>query len=394
MSEWVEKFLTEISALNYGDNLPSSELKSSGYKVFGANGFIGFNDKYNLEKATVLISCRGEYSGTINLVPAKTFVTNNSIPVVLKNDETDTTFLFYKLQTLRKDQIVSGSAQPQVTINDLKKVKLKVPVEIDEQRKIARILSTADAVIEKTRAAIAKYKAVKQGMLHDLFTRGIDPQTGTLRPHPADAPELYRDSPLGKVPKDWGMETIEYFGEIVTGSTPSTSRKEFYGADYLFVSPADIADNVFITITDKRLTRQGFEICRQLSVGTICVVCIGSTIGKIAVLAKEGCTNQQINSVVPFDIDLSFYLFYAMSYFNEMQFRKETGLQAVPIVNKSRFSTFLLPKTDKPEALEISNRLRAIDRKIQSEQNYLSKLQSIKAGLMADLLSGKKTCDR
>ncbi|MDZ4229421.1 MAG: restriction endonuclease subunit S, partial [Patescibacteria group bacterium] len=79
-------------------------------------------------------------------------------------------------------------------------------------------------------------------------------------------------------------------------------------------------------------------------------VCIGSTIGKIAVLEIEGCTNQQINAVICHDKALSFFYFYSMLYFNEKQFRKETGLQAVPIVNKSRFSYFELPTIDKQES--------------------------------------------
>ena len=54
------------------------------------------------------------------------------------------------------------------------------------QRKIARILTTLDNLIEKTEALIAKHEAIKQGMLHDLFTRGIDAQ-GHLHPTQAEA---------------------------------------------------------------------------------------------------------------------------------------------------------------------------------------------------------------
>ena len=272
---------------------------------------------------------------------------------------------------------------------DLLKCKVLLP-EYKSQRKIARILSTADTVIEKTQAAIAKYKAIKQGMLHDLFTRGIDLSTGKLRPAYEDAPHLYKQSQLGWIPKEWEVEEIKKIGDIITGSTPPTSRKEYYGNEFLFVSPADIQEGIFISNTEKKLTKAGFDICRQLTENTICVVCIGSTIGKIALLEKEGCTNQQINSVICHDRELSFFYFYAMLCFNENQFRKKTGLQAVPIVNKNNFSRFEIPVANKKEAIEIANRLKTIDNKIQTEQTYLHKLQQIKAGLMADLLSGKK----
>ena len=110
----------------------------------------------------------------------------------------------------------------------------------------------------------------------------------------------------------------------------------------------------------------------------------------MALLAKEGCTNQQINSVICHDPELSFYFFYAMMFYNEPQFRRETGLQAVPIVNKSQFSEFLLPVAEKTEALKIAERLKAIDNKLQTELTYLQKMQSLKKGLMEDLLSGRK----
>jgi len=86
---------------------------------------------------------------------------------------------------------------------------------------------------------------------------------------------------------------------------------------------------------------------------------------------------------------LSFFYFYAMLCYNEQQFGKEVGLQAVPIVNKNNFSKFILPLVEKNEALEISKRLLTIDHKLQTEQNYLQKLQALKQGLMGDLLSGK-----
>jgi type I restriction enzyme S subunit len=227
-------------------------------------------------------------------------------------------------------------------------------------------------------------------MLHDLFTRGIDLQTGKLRPRYEDAPELYKKSKLGMIPKVWDEKNIESIGEIVTGSTPPTARAEYYGDDFLFVSPADIQGNFFIYETGKKLTQSGFNVTRKLPKNSICVVCIGSTIGKMALLAKEGCTNQQINSVICFDPELAFYYFYAMLFYNEPQFRKETGLQAVPIVNKSQFSEFILPIAEKTEALLIENRLKAIDNKLQTEQTYLQKMQQLKKGLMEDLLSGNK----
>ena len=79
--------------------------------------------------------------------------------------------------------------------------------DVKEQRKIARILDTLDTTIRETEAIIAKLKAVKQGLLHDMLTRGLD-ENGELRPPQSEAPHLYKDSPLGWIPRQWEQTVL------------------------------------------------------------------------------------------------------------------------------------------------------------------------------------------
>ena len=115
---------------------------------------------------------------------------------VLRNKQSgDPGFIYQVLQSpdfrLKAEARMTGSAgQKRVPSDFFDFYKTFIP-SFPEQRKIARILSTVDAVIEKTEAAIAKYKAIKAGMMRDLFTRGIDLATGKLRPSYEEAPELY-----------------------------------------------------------------------------------------------------------------------------------------------------------------------------------------------------------
>lgn len=362
---------------------------------YGANGIQGYIDKYIFDEDLILLAEDGGNFEEYHTRPiaykisGKSWV-NNHAHILRAKPEFNQDFIFYSLVHKDITKYLNSGTRSKLNKSELEKIEIDFPATKDEEDKIAKILTTADAVIEKTQAAIAKYKAIKQGMLQDLFTRGIDLNTNKLRPRYEDAPELYKDSKLGWIPREWEDKSIESIGEIVTGSTPPTARAEYYGDAFLFVSPADIQDNFFIQETGKKLTQSGFDVTRKLPVNSICVVCIGSTIGKMALLAKEGCTNQQINSVICHDPELSFYFFYAMMFYNEPQFRRETGLQAVPIVNKSQFSEFLLPVAEKTEALKIAERLKAIDNKLQTELTYLQKMQSLKKGLMEDLLSGRK----
>jgi type I restriction enzyme S subunit len=89
-----------------------------------------------------------------------------------------------------------------------------------EQRCIAAIFSTLDEVIEQTVAFIEKYQQIKVGLMHDLFTRGITPD-GRLRPLHSEAPQLYRESPLGWIPMEWATFTVgEMFARRVEHGRP------------------------------------------------------------------------------------------------------------------------------------------------------------------------------
>src|SRR5690606_10841880 len=106
--------------------------------------------------------------------------------------------------------------------------------------------------------------------------------------------------------------------------------------EYLFVSPADIQANRHVESTRTTLTEKGFKKGRKIRKGSSLFVCIGSTIGKIG-QAKEDCiTNQQINSVVSFNMEDDFV--FSLLEFHSARIKLLSAEQAVPIINKTTFS--------------------------------------------------------
>src|SRR4051794_37822190 len=98
---------------------------------------------------------------------------------------------------------------------------------------------------------------------------------------------------------DWAPIRIDAVGTVVTGSTPPTRDRSNYGSDYLFVSPADLGRSKYVRTTSKMLSKLGFARSRGVPAGSTLFVCIGSTIGKVGLAAKQLATNQQINAIVP-----------------------------------------------------------------------------------------------
>ncbi|MEW6489514.1 MAG: restriction endonuclease subunit S, partial [Thermodesulfobacteriota bacterium] len=99
----------------------------------------------------------------------------------------------------------SGTSGSMVKISGPTVMAMRVSLpSVQDQNRITEVLDTVDEAIRKTEQVIAKLQQMKQGLLHDLLTRGID-HNGELRPPPSEAPHLYKDSPSGKVPREWNL---------------------------------------------------------------------------------------------------------------------------------------------------------------------------------------------
>lgn len=206
MSNQYEEILGNYISVSSGEGLSESRMKPGGYLVYGGNGVSGIHDKYLYEKQQLIIGRVGAHCGNVYITKEKSWITDNALIVTFKEPHNEIKFWLYFLQNLKLREKAFQNAQPVITGGIINSIKISIPSFL-EQHRIARILSTADAVIEKTRAAIAKYKAIKQGMLQDLFTRGlmsekvkvksekdewIEKEVWKLRPRYQDAPHLYK----------------------------------------------------------------------------------------------------------------------------------------------------------------------------------------------------------
>jgi type I restriction enzyme S subunit len=99
--------------------------------------------------------------------------------------------------------------------------EIDVPTNLPEQAKIAEVLDALDATIRQTESIIEKLKQVKLGLLHDLFTRGVD-ANGELRPPQGESPDLYKGSPLGWIPRAWTTAKLVEIADIRSGANAIT----------------------------------------------------------------------------------------------------------------------------------------------------------------------------
>lgn len=122
--------INEQYSIKYGKNLPQSEIKETGkFAVFGASGIMGYYSAKNVTHKAVLITSRGNGSADIHRTYGEAFVTNNSFIVKPKNNKLGLGFTLNHLKTIGLKNYCSGSAQPQLTNDAMRSIKIKIPNE-------------------------------------------------------------------------------------------------------------------------------------------------------------------------------------------------------------------------------------------------------------------------
>jgi type I restriction enzyme, S subunit len=355
-------------------------VKLWGNGVFGKNELIqgSINTQYFRRKAGQFIYSKLDFlNQAFGVIPPNLdgFESTVDLPCFDIADELNPVFLleyvkrkeFYE----RLGETADGSRKARrIHAETFQSFPLVLPTPA-EQKKIADCLSSLDELIAAQALKVDALKTQKKGLMQQLFPREGETQPRLRFPEFNNAGE-------------WTPKTIGQLGEVVTGSTPSTAKPEYYGGDRHFVSPSDISDGRFIEKTKSTLTELGFLETRPVKANSILFVCIGSTIGKIAQNRQECATNQQINAVMPNSENFEGFVYYALSGIAG-KIANVAGRQAVPIVNKSLFSSVELTAPKLSEQKRIADFLSSLDETIFAENQKLEAQKTYKMGLVQHL---------
>ena len=161
--------LGEFAKIYQPATISQSEFTNGKYRVFGANGYIGYYDSYNHSTEQVTISCRGEKCGTVNFVEAYSWITGNSMVVNIDDQNiVDKRYLYHCLSNQNLKYLISGSAQPQITRGDVAQHTIPVP-SLKEQRKLSKFLDKNEKIISLEETCLQLLQMTKQGLLQKMF---------------------------------------------------------------------------------------------------------------------------------------------------------------------------------------------------------------------------------
>ena len=292
------------------------------------------------------------------------FVASTGYAQIRTKQNRDFIFQYLNFDTFTKKVIekCTGSNYPAINASVFSNLMILLP-PLDEQEKIAEILSTWDEAINLTINLIENKKQFKKALMQNLLTAKTN----------------------------WHTTILDNVGEIITGSTPSTTNEKFWNGEIAWITPTDIGDKKDIFIGERSITQDGLNATRELPANSLLVTCIAS-IGKNAILKVKGSCNQQINALVPnknFNVDFLYYLLE----FEKERLKNLAGITATLIISKALFSKFKISFPNIIEQQKIAEVLTACDDEINLLNLKLENLKKQKQGLMQKLLKGEiRTC--
>lgn len=342
---------------------------------------------------SVVISCRAPvgYCAIVS-VP---FSTNQGCKTLICHGINET-YLYYVLtqSTVALERVSSGTTFLELPKKELARFKMSFPVSTNEQSKIAEVLATVDEAIDMTRALIEKYKNIKAGMMQDLLANGID-ENGMIR---SPKTHEYKDSPIGSIPVEWDCSLICNVSEKIWIGLVTTMTKHYVSEGTMLIRNnnirsgwIDVQDIIFLDIKFANLYAS-----RALKTNDLVTVHTGD-IGTTAIVTPElngahgfATINTRINrnKMIP-----EFLLYYYNSY----TYKNRINVMATGD-GRSNFNLYdyvkcYIPIPKIKEQQHIAKMLTAADERIQTERDYLTKLQNIKLGLMQDLLTNTVSVD-
>ena len=273
--------------------------------------------------------------------------------------------------------------------DEFQKIELLIPPK-DEQQKIFDFLdhetSKIDHLIEKQQQLIELLKEKRQAVISHAVTKGLDPNV----PMKDSGVEW-----LGEVPEHWGILPIKYLTESVnTGGTPKNPISFTDVDEVNWFTPGDFLNDLEITVSSKYVTFDSVNTgdSKLYPRGSVLMIGIGATLGKIAICNTEFSCNQQINVLVPNRSIISEYLAYALIIQMD-QIKQLSNSSTIGIINqeKTKQIVIALPALDEQVKIveKITQKLLGFKKIIDLSEEQVELLKERRTALISAAVTGK-----
>ena len=380
---WKVRRLGDLLSIQYGKS-PKAILSATGcYPIWGTGGVTGKTYEYLHEGDSIVIGRKGTIDKP-QFVTGKFWVIDTAYYASNFNGCLPK-WLYYSILNLGIKKYNESTGVPSLNRETIYSISSLHP-PLQEQKKIAEILTAVDAVIEKTEAQISKLRDLKKAMMTELLTKGIGHTE-------------FKDSSVGRIPAEWEVKAVRSVVKniksglsrrivqqdigipMLTSGNIQDNKLDVSGLKYWYAEdPQGACIDNYLLLDDDIL------ICFINSMSQIGKSCIYKDIGRPAIYTTN-MFRVQVNE------EASSEFIYRV--FTTERFQTEIQLITKPAINqasftKADFEELLIPIPPKKEQEKIVSAMNSIDSNMKSKQQKLNQTKTLKKALMHDLLTGKK----
>lgn len=372
--EWKEDVLGNVLEVKYGKD--HKKLADGQYPVYGSGGLMRYVDSKLYDGPSILIPRKGTLSN-IMFVDNPFWTVDTMFWSIINTDKVDPKFLFYSICKRDFASMNVGSAVPSMTVNILNDIQISYPKNIEDQRRIASILSSLDRKIELNNKINADLEEMAQAIFKNWFVDFEPFKDGK-----------FVDSELGKIPEGWKVGRLTDVIKLMPGGTPKTSEPLYWDNGTIpFFSPKDV-NGVYCFATEKHITETGLNKCSSnlYPKDTIFITCRG-TVGKVCLAACDMAMNQSNYAIKAIDGYSQYYIFFLVKSVVERLIKKSNGAVFSAITSKDFDEEILIPSQKAVE--DFTNVIDGFFRRIFTIGTENSRLSLLRDTLLPRLMSGE-----
>ena len=369
-NDWEQRKLNELVTY-HSSNLTASDARDVGkFDLYDANSVIGKTNIEPMNSEYITIIKDGAGVGRIRTMPQNTMFIGTMGG--LQVNKSDINFIFSLLTRFDLGKEYSGSTIPHIYFKDYGNNDYYVPAK-DEQQAIGQYFTNLDHLITLHQCKCKKLICIKKSMLENMFPQK-DEKIPRIR--------------FSGFTDAWEQRKLGNVADLVGGGTPSTQNPEYWDGDIDWYAPAEIANQIYVKTSQRKITEQGYDnsSAKLLPLGTV-LFTSRAGIGKTAILARKGCTNQGFQSIVPHKNELDTYFIFSRT--EELKRYGElvgAGSTFVEVSGKQMAAMDLMLPSTIQEQQMIGVFFKQLDHLITLHQRKLKKLQNIRISARARAL--------
>ena len=382
-NDWKVSRVGNFFSFSSGDSLTNEDIRDEGmYLVYGANGVRGYYSKYNLDKKRILLGRVGALAGNVHIVDRKVWVTEHALIASNKLDVVEE-YYGYVFESMNLIQYSKSSAQPVISGDTLQKLRFPVP-ELSEQQAIADYLdetcSKIDEIIAEAKASIDEYKELKQSVIFEAVTKGIDKNV-----------EMKQCSVnwLDEIPSTWESIRLKYLLTEINNRSETGTEQPLSVSQVMGVVPS-----YMISVANPTASYVGQKIVEPKD---IVFNKLKAHLGVFFMSKYHGLVSPDYavyrtnDKVIPKYLEYLFHTSACISEFKKYISGVAEGLMR--LYTSDLFNIRIcLPKVDEQIKIVeyVDNNVKLFDSLIAEKESLINDLEAYKKSLIYEVVTGKR----